>query len=211
MFHLVVGNFIHWGCVGDCWMKLPNRRVAREHEDDTNEALSSLFLSLTKGRVVCVCFLHSIAPFPRIDAVVHAMQGMAVQSRQRSGDGGPPATSAWTVPLYTTAAQRASSLLSSASTDREQQHLLHRPGSSSQTSNPVMLGTDQMASSSSGGDDSDSGCDEGDRQGLLRIDALESSILANYPVADCTDDTGTGGGGGNSLSHLQKFICFVFV
>ncbi|CAK9233126.1 unnamed protein product [Sphagnum troendelagicum] len=67
------------------------------------------------------------------------MQGMAAQSRQRSGDGGPPATSAWTVPLS--------------------------------------------------GDDSDSGCDEGDRQGLLRIDALESSILANYPVADCTDDT----------------------
>jgi hypothetical protein len=137
------------------------------------------------------------------------MQGMAAQSRQRSGDDGPPATSAWTVPLYTTAAQQASSLLSSASRDREQQQLLHRPGSSSQTSNPVMLGADQMATSSSSGDDSDSGCDEGDRQGLLRIDALESSILANYPVADCTDDTGTPGGG-DSLSHLQKFLCFVF-
>lgn len=135
---------------------------------------------------------------------------MAAQSRQRSGDGGPPATSAWTVPLYTTAAQQASSLLSSASRDREQQQLLHRPGSSSQTSNPVMLGTDQMASSSSSsGDDSDSGCDEGDRQGLLRIDALESSILANYPVADCTDDTGTGGG---ILSHIYRnfFVLFLF-
>jgi hypothetical protein len=76
-----------------------------------------------------------------------------------------------------------------------------------------MLGTDQMAISSSSGDDSDSGCDEGDRQGLLRIDALESSILANYPVADCADDTGTGGGvgGWDSLSHLQKFLCFVSV
>jgi hypothetical protein len=138
------------------------------------------------------------------------MQGMAAQSRQRSGDGGHPATSAWTVPLYTTAAQQASSLLSSASRDREQQQLLHRPGSSSQTSNPVMLGTDQMASSNSSGDDSDSGCDEGDRQGLLRIDALESSILANYPVADCTDDTGTGGGG--ILSHIYRnfFVLFLF-
>jgi len=158
--------------------------------------------------------LHSIAQFPRIDAAVHAMQGMAAQSRQRSGDGGPPPTSAWTVPLYTTAAQQASSLLSSASRDREQRQLLHRPGSSSQTSNPVMLGTDQMAISSSSGDDSDSGCDEGDRQGLLRIDALESSILANYPVADCADDTGTGGGWGVGFSLTSTEIslfCFCLV
>jgi hypothetical protein len=138
------------------------------------------------------------------------MQGMAAQSRQRSGDGGPPATSAWTVPLYTTAAQQASSLLSSGSRDREQQQLLHRPGSSSQTSNPVMVGIDQMASSSSSGDDSDSGCDEGDRQGLLRIDALESSILANYPVADCTDDTGTGGGFSLTSTEISLF-CFCLV